>query len=581
MKHWLLCTSMLIAALTVSAQYIYHSPIDGSEFHHPETNIILRTSNQVDASSLLPEKVLVVGDVSGVHQVEVQLVEDQRTILIQPTIPFDRGERIEAHVQAGFKTMDGVELAPISLEFWANSKQAEHSMQLEEELPPYSYERGGVPANFPTAVVNVNTNPAPGKLFFRTNPSVATDRFMAITDNTLVPEYWSQSNQAGQCWSVARNGYLIYFDRPNAQFMMLDSSYVKIDSFACGNGYSANGHEFQILPNGHSYLMVYDEQVVDMSQIVTGGNPNALVTGLVLQELDPNKNVIFQWRSWDHFQITDAWHADFTSSNISAVHGNAIEIDTDGNMMISCRALDEITKIDLNNGNVIWRWGGLNNEFTLINDTLPFDSQHDIRRLPNGNVTLYDNGKYHSPQISSAREYTLDEVNKTATLVWEYYHPQNVYGRAMGNVQRLPNGNTWINWGWVVPGQPNFTEVDINDNIVFEATFDDSSNKLYRSYRTPWNPLSTEVEEEATGAETVMAYPNPANEQVTLQFELTQQTATIVWYNALGKVMEQQQVTGTGMQNLVVNTAQWKKGVYLYQLYTETATATGKVAITH
>jgi len=55
--------------------------------------------------------------------------------------------------------------------------------------------------------------------------------------------------------------------------------------------------------------------------------------------------LIFQWRSWDHFQITDATHENLLASNIDYVHGNAIEIDTDSNIIISSRHMDEITKL--------------------------------------------------------------------------------------------------------------------------------------------------------------------------------------------------------------------------------------------
>src|SRR5690606_33427409 len=105
---------------------------------------------------------------------------------------------------------------------------------------------------------------------------------------------------------------------------------------------------------------------------------------------------------------------------IDYAHGNAVELDSDGNILISSRHMNEITKIDRTTGEIIWRWGGKNNEFTFVNDTLAFSFQHDIRRLPNGNVTLFDNGNHHKPPRSRAVEYELDEVNKTATVVWQY-----------------------------------------------------------------------------------------------------------------------------------------------------------------
>ena len=71
-----------------------------------------------------------------------------------------------------------------------------------------------------------------------------------------------------------------------------------------------------------------------------------------------------------------------------------------------------------NTGAIIWRLGGKNNQFSFINDTIGFSHQHAIRRLENGNISLFDNGNYHSPPFSRAIEYSLNENNKTATLVW-------------------------------------------------------------------------------------------------------------------------------------------------------------------
>lgn len=98
------------------------------------------------------------------------------------------------------------------------------------------------------------------------------------------------------------------------------------------------------------------------------------------------------------------------------------------------------------------------------------------------------------PQVSSVKEYSLDEVNKIATLVWDYEHPDvngiKVYGPATGNAQRLPNGNTMIDWGLVPWGLPNHTEVDHNKNIVWEMSFDTIGQKSYRIYKYPWDPCS-------------------------------------------------------------------------------------------
>ena len=48
---------------------------------------------------------------------------------------------------------------------------------------------------------------------------------------------------------------------------------------------------------------------------------------------------------------------------IDYCHTNAIEQDNDGNILISSRNMDEITKINRITGQIIWRLGGKNNQF--------------------------------------------------------------------------------------------------------------------------------------------------------------------------------------------------------------------------
>src|SRR4029079_8978641 len=139
--------------------------------------------------------------------------------------------------------------------------------------------------------------------------------------------------------------------------------------------------------------------------------------------------------------------------------------------------------------------GGKNNEFTFINDPdtpKPFSHQHHFRLLDNGHYTLFDNGDNQNPERSSAKEFSLDQASKTATLLWSYAHPQvnnyYVYGSSLGSVQSLPNGNRLIDWGNISTNTayadiPNFTEIDSNENIVWEFTFTDSTYVSYRAFK--------------------------------------------------------------------------------------------------
>jgi hypothetical protein len=181
----------------------------------------------------------------------------------------------------------------------------------------------------------------------------------------------------------------------------------------------------------------------------------------------------------------------WTSNNLNFIHANAIDIDFDGHFLVSCRGLDEITKIHRTTGEVIWRWGGSQTDITFVND-YPFTHQHSIRSLGDNRYILYDNGNYSAQytgtaNISRAVEYELDTNLMEATKVWEFVHPDSLYTPSIGGVQRLPNGNTLVNFGnlqWLNTGSI-VTEVDSNNQIVFQLEYDNGGT-LYRAQKFDW-----------------------------------------------------------------------------------------------
>jgi hypothetical protein len=101
--------------------------------------------------------------------------------------------------------------------------------------------------------------------------------------------------------------------------------------------------------------------------------------------------------------------------------------------------------------------------------------------LPNGNIMLFDNGNAQSPfKPAAAKEYKLDEKNKTCTLVWSYINDSTAQSSVgMGNVQRLANGNTLIDYGNSNRSRTLFNVVTPQGKKIFELYFKDNS----RSYR--------------------------------------------------------------------------------------------------
>jgi hypothetical protein len=168
------------------------------------------------------------------------------------------------------------------------------------------------------------------------------------------------------------------------------------------------------------------------------------------------------------------------------MHGNSIEIDFDNNLIISNRRSSEAIKIDRISGNVIWILGGPASDFSFIHDTFNgFSQQHDIRRLENGNLLVFDNGVGHTPQISRIVEYELNLNTMVADLVWSFSHPEEYVGLSMGSVQRLENENTLINWGNIANSGAIITEVNMDKDILMEIQFPQGFN-IYKVRKFDW-----------------------------------------------------------------------------------------------
>jgi hypothetical protein len=317
--------------------------------------------------------------------------------------------------------------------------------------------------------ITINQNPFGSNLFIHTMGD--QPRYIAIIDSQLSPSWFINSGEFGLDFKVNQN-YLTFFNKSNQNWIVLNDKMKEVDTLNCVNGYKADYHDIQLLQNGGYILQAYDSISVNMSEIVSGGNPNAIVIYLIIQEFDQNKNLIFEWNAWDHLNIADYTNLDLTRLRLTWMHGNSIEVDQDFHLLVSNRRSSEILKIDRNTGDVLWYLGGPNNDFTINNDSFNgFNKQHDVRRLSNGNILLFDNGNEHQPPISRVVEYSVNEINKSINLVWEFYHPEQLLGLAMGSAQRLPNQNTLINWGIVNNNGAIITEVDYDKNIVLEIRY--------------------------------------------------------------------------------------------------------------
>jgi hypothetical protein len=329
---------------------------------------------------------------------------------------------------------------------------------------------------------------APGYIFLSTFNWQATTpySFLLIVDDAGEPVFYQRSTPSKTTtdFSKQSNGYLTYYDGADRRYHVLDSTYAEVASFTAGNGYSTDPHEFQMLPNGNVVLMSYAPVTMDLTAY--GGQANATVIELVIQELNPQQDVVFQWRSSEHIPVADTTVSLLGPGPIDYIHGNAIEVDTDGHLLVSARHTDEIIKINRQTGTVIWRLGGQANQFEFLDASPRFYHQHDIRRLPNGNLLLFDNWNAPTQAASSfsrAMEYQVFEITRTVRLVKEFRNTPDTFSTAMGSAQRFANGNTGVGWGST---RPLYSEFNAAGAKLFELTMA-APLVSYRARRAVWD----------------------------------------------------------------------------------------------
>jgi hypothetical protein len=519
-RYWLMTAVLFISAIALPAKSIqslqYISPVPGSEFNSRESTIILRPEEQSQVQQLLhPGVVRLTGSVSGNITGELILSSDKKTVILKPKQKFAPGEMINVEIVPetdmmlkGKHAISGTfdfKIAPFSqtpnpYEYIRELRPNYHS----KSLSLHKTSNDTLPPDFPPLNVDVydTTRVGEGYIFMAVASEVeGIGYYLMMLNNDGSPFYYKKlTRDYAYDFKMQPNGFLTYAQflehhsytgGGNVIHMIMDSSFTVIDSVQMGNGYVAEAHDFQILPNGHYLLFGYYLTQVDMSQYVDGGHPAAYVSGGVVQELDMYKNVVFQWRTWDHYDFSEyTWGRRSSRQYVSAFHLNTINLDTDGHIFIATPRWAK--KLNRQTGEIIWHLGGDENEFSFVGvdsaEGVGYVGGHTFHRIDNGNVLVHDNAGRRGKSTSKVHEFKLDEENKIAELVWSYIPETDIAGWHRGSAQRLPNGNTVIGWGGS-SGKPSpaFTEVNAAGEIVHQISFVPPSIESYRAFRFPFD----------------------------------------------------------------------------------------------
>lgn len=319
-------------------------------------------------------------------------------------------------------------------------------------------------------------------------------------------------------FKVQPDGRMSYFDINRVRFFFMDSTFTIVDSIRCTNGFATDQHDVQVVSGNHYLLFGKEIRIMNLTSYHwfgvghnLPGSATAEVSGVVIQEFDADKNLVWEWKSHDHYQFADVDQNYLMNPNkVDWTHANSVELDQDGNVLVSLRHFNEITKIDHATGEIIWRLGGKQNQFAFPDDPVGFSGQHDIRRVSDTSVSMLDNGEYTTPSVCRALEYALDETNKVAHLAWEYIYDSSMSSLACGGHHYSANGNHVVDFGFTSKQAPWMVVVTPEKEPVLEVSMAPS----YISYRAfnystlPWSLNRPAVEcEEVSGVWYLVAEP--------------------------------------------------------------------------
>jgi hypothetical protein len=309
-----------------------------------------------------------------------------------------------------------------------------------------TFTSGSLPADLPAYSAS-GTSPLPGYLVFSAAP------FGIIIDGTGRVVWYKRFPPPGPSLNFMAEptgtlvGKLTTADSTDDDpFVELTPAGFERRQLRCAANRHLRFHDLLLLADGSYWIMCDETRAMDLTTV--GGDVNAQVTGTTIQHVDPAGALLFEWSPFDHFQITDADPSVYQGTvAVNWTHGNSFDVDTDGNLIVSFRSLDEITKIDAQSGAVLWRMGGLRNEFTFVGSpTSGFSRQHSVRVIGPGRFIILDN---LGAGVGESRyeRYLVDVGAHTATLAQSYGSAPGVLTAIGGSVQAVEADRYLVSFG--------------------------------------------------------------------------------------------------------------------------------------
>jgi hypothetical protein len=320
--------------------------------------------------------------------------------------------------------------------------------------------------------------------------------YVAVFDTHGVPVWWINTHRPPLDASLLPDGNVVWAQQHGKDLgpgvssgtyeeHRLDGKLVR--TFSIPGGIPTDRHEMQLLPNGDYAVVAYTTRDgVDLSPY--GGPSRATVLDALVEEVTPKRKVVWSWRSSDHIDLSETgrWYQQNVIANpvhlhdgrpaYDIVHINAVEPYGRSHFLVSLRHTDAVYDVAKPSGDIQWKLGGTETPRSLTilgDDFADFGGQHDVRLLPDGTITLHDNGTGLG-RLPRALRFRIDPSAMTATLIESLTDPDSGPSVCCGSARKLPGGHWVISWG----GTHLIEELTATGRRVFALHF-----PLHISYR--------------------------------------------------------------------------------------------------
>jgi arylsulfate sulfotransferase len=252
-------------------------------------------------------------------------------------------------------------------------------------------------------------------------------------------------------------------------------------------------HEARKLSNGEYLVLADSERILTDVQ---GPGPVDVIGDTILV-LDQNLQVVWTWDAFDHLDNSRQailgetctapnpgcapWYLATTANDW--LHGNALQLTPDGNILYSIRNQDWVIKIDYQlgagSGDILWHLGNAGDFQIVSSDTSPwFSHQHDANfEADDVTFLVFDDGNTRAATNPAAHSrgqmLQVDQHNMVATLALNA--DVGTYSSAVGSAQALPNGDYHFDSGFIetAAGTTVSQSVEVNPSgdIVYGIGF--------------------------------------------------------------------------------------------------------------